>query len=988
MLVKRVTSTMELQPNNYRYSAGCPCVPEDGSAVQAERTLSCPEAQSRNYVKPPGGGLTQGLNPLIPHEPLKNDPDQGFFKPSAELRLEDLELQREEVWKTLGRKQGVRIASLNVKGRAYSNRKDKWKDLATIIRKNNILVLAIQESHLNEEEADLLREKYPKLIFEINGEETNKEGVAFVLNKDLMQGKTWIHTHVIPNRASRLQVDCGQELGLDLVNVYVPNDTNEKIEFLTRLKGQMEWSEGMDSPILLGDFNFVEQELDRFPRRHDPNRVTDEFSKIKNRWNLVDGWRACNPDTRDFTFEGTNKAMARIDKIYVNEKTYPHAYNWNIVNPGNVSDHHIVSVDILRKNLPYIGDGMWRMDQNLLTDNVFMKTTGKILKKTEEVMAKLQGSEKRMQTVWLETKSKITKVAKSRQKEIRAQKSAEKTKLKRQLDRKLAEIGKKDLDTEESLIEIREIKTKIRDCTDKETQGIQLRAKARYKHLGERCTKYWFGLKKERLPDTMIPALRNKNKKPTQKTHEMIEIAVEHHATLQAKPEMTQERKEAIQKIEEDITNCLSQDEKAMLEEFTTEKEVAQALRDATNGTTPGKDGIPYEFYKAWTQRKNLRPKDKEVPNIVRILGMLYRNIEEKGMVHENEPNPTNAKFTDSVMMLVYKKKDKLDIANYRPITLLNTDYKIYTKTIATKLGKVAQTRIHPDQGGFVPGRSIFDHTNTTHLTVEYCELVGENGCIVALDQEKAYDKIDHSYLWKVLETFGFPQTFIKRVQQLYKGTEKQILLNGVLSMNFKVERGVHQGDPMSCILYNFAIEPLAQRIRNSKLQGIKIPGKEQRLIVNLFADDTLVYLHHQDKLEDLGKIIDVFCKASTARFNQQKTEYLPVGEKIYRDKVIRERKVGGKRIEDTAGLIRDGQAMRTLGAWVGNEVDPAAQWDNVLESQRKVLKAWRSARLSFRGKELVLKALVQSKAMFLATVNGMPKDVEEKMVKMFKDFV
>ena len=192
----------------------------------------------------------------------------------------------------------------------------------------------------------------------------------------------------------------------------------------------------------------------------------------------------------------------------------------------------------------------------------------------------------------------------------------------------------------------------------------------------------------------------------------------------------------------------------------------------------------------------------------------------------------------------------------------------------------------------------------------------------------------------------------------------------------------------MSCILYNFAIEPLAQRIRNSKLKGIKIPGKIHRLIVNLFADDTLVYLHQQDKLEDLREIIDVFCKASTARFNQQKTEYLPVGEKKYRDKVTKERKVGGKIIETTASLIKDGQAMRTLGAWVGNNVDPAAQWDNVLESQRKVLKAWRSAHLSYRGKELVLKALAQSKAMFLATVNGMPKDVEEKMTRMFKDFV
>jgi len=73
-------------------------------------------------------------------------------------------------------------------------------------------------------------------------------------------------------------------------------------------------------------------------------------------------------------------------------------------------------------------------------------------------------------------------------------------------------------------------------------------------------------------------------------------------------------------------------------------------------------------------------------------------------------------------MSLIFKKKDKMKIENYRPITLLETDYKIHTKTVANKLGRVCQNLIHKDQAGFISGRSLFDHTRLAHLVVDYAE--------------------------------------------------------------------------------------------------------------------------------------------------------------------------------------------------------------------------------------------------------------------------
>lgn len=119
-------------------------------------------------------------------------------------------------------------------------------------------------------------------------------------------------------------------------------------------------------------------------------------------------------------------------------------------------------------------------------------------------------------------------------------------------------------------------------------------------------------------------------------------------------------------------------------------------------------------------------------------------------------------------MCPLYKKNDKADIANYRPISLLSTDYKVFTKALTIKLAKVAPSLIHPNQAGFVPGRHIYDQIWLTKRIIELAEATENNGVIVALDQEKAYDKIEHDYLWKALKSYGIPDEFIETVKALY----------------------------------------------------------------------------------------------------------------------------------------------------------------------------------------------------------------------------
>ncbi len=114
-----------------------------------------------------------------------------------------------------------------------------------------------------------------------------------------------------------------------------------------------------------------------------------------------------------------------------------------------------------------------------------------------------------------------------------------------------------------------------------------------------------------------------------------------------------------------------------------------------------------------------------------------------------------------------------------------------------------------------------------------------------------------------------------------------------MLSNPFKVTRGVRQGDPLSCALFNLTIEPLACKIRgDNNLRGLQIPGLNEKLIVSLYADDTNLFLSKEDNLDYVHTILNEWCKASGAKFNQGKTEIIPIGSKEHRRQVVTSRKL------------------------------------------------------------------------------------------------
>ncbi len=91
-------------------------------------------------------------------------------------------------------------------------------------------------------------------------------------------------------------------------------------------------------------------------------------------------------------------------------------------------------------------------------------------------------------------------------------------------------------------------------------------------------------------------------------------------------------------------------------------------------------------------------------------------------------------------------------------------------------------------------------------MIIDHADLTKQNGMIVAFDQEKAYDKIWHNYLWRVLEAFQILDPFISMIKALYEWAHTRVMVNRFLSSPFMVTQGVCQGDHLFCLLFNLTL--------------------------------------------------------------------------------------------------------------------------------------------------------------------------------------
>lgn len=226
-----------------------------------------------------------------------------------------------------------------------------------------------------------------------------------------------------------------------------------------------------------------------------------------------------------------------------------------------------------------------------------------------------------------------------------------------------------------------------------------------------------------------------------------------------------------------------------MLEGPLLATELYAALQSMEGGKAPGIDGIPVEFYREFW---SVIGED--------LLTVFYESFKDRNL-------PLSCRR--AVLTLLPKKGDLQEIMNWRPVSLLCADYKILSKALANRLREVMDLVIHQDQTYCVPGRNILDNVSLIRDILDISDSLGIKTGLISLDQEKAFDRVEHHYLWKTLESFSLSPGLMAMIKVLYRDIESVLKINGSLSGPFKVCRGVRQGCSISGMLYALAIEPM-----------------------------------------------------------------------------------------------------------------------------------------------------------------------------------
>ena len=376
------------------------------------------------------------------------------------------------------------------------------------------------------------------------------------------------------------------------------------------------------------------------------------------------------------------------------------------------------------------------------------------------------------------------------------------------------------------------------------------------------------------------------------------------------------------------------------------------------NNKTPGSDGFTIEFYRFFW------------PAIGLIMVDSFNYAFENGEMSISQKR--------GIISLIPKKdKDKKYLKNWRPISLLNNDYKIVTKALALRLEKVLPTIISANQTGYVKGRYIGESIRIITDMMSFTKKKNIPGLAVFLDFEKAFDSIEWCYLQKCLEAFNFGPQLRQWISVLYNNISSCVLNNGFATKHFNLSRGVRQGCPLSGILFVIGVEILSNAIKRSKeIEGIQI-DQNKSIKITQYADDTTVFVKNIRSVHRLFDLLRQFENCSGLRINQSKSEILWLGS-------LRQRK------DSILNLKLSDETVYALGVYFSYDEELATKRNffEKLPKLKKILNIWSSRDISIYGRVNIVKTLAISKLTFVCSVLDTPKGFTDEVNNIIFDYI
>ena len=279
---------------------------------------------------------------------------------------------------------------------------------------------------------------------------------------------------------------------------------------------------------------------------------------------------------------------------------------------------------------------------------------------------------------------------------------------------------------------------------------------------------------------------------------------------------------------------------------------------------------------------------------------------------------------------------------------------------------------VGPFQHAFVPGRRASDCAMTLNLIMEKLKLKNKAGIILSLDMEKAYDRVHHGWLFKVLERLETGPTITRWIKALYSNVQSTCMVNGFHSDPVQTNRGVRQEDALSCALFILSMIPFILSIeKECRIKGVKC-ANDLRVPVLVYADDTTVILDPDSDLKALLDIFTTFNRASNAKINMTKSVLITIG--------------GATAIEIGFHRLQAGEVMKVLGFPITQTgLQPAETfWRDKIEELNRTALNIHPEQLTLRGRILLLNSLMLSKASYYMDLIPIPKSKLTKLENIY----
>ena len=785
-------------------------------------------------------------------------------------------------------------------------------------------IYLLQETHSSLETENSWRQQWNGNLIFSHGE-TNSRGVAILTAKNL---EFKIHSQILDNNGRFVLLDCSvNDINYIFVNLYAPtvDKPSDQAVFGAFICDTLKSYLGHNI-VIGGDFNKNIEFLQNFGSISHDHSYVKYLHKLFDMLDLVDVWKLRNPDSIRYTRREKTRyglVQSRIDYFLISSSLEYTTKSANIL-PGLKSDHSLLHICLLLEDQPTRGKGLWKMNTNLLKNEDFINLMKATIREATSDAQNLADQE----MAWDYVKCRI-----------RTESISFSIKNARKTRERIISLNKrlKILEEEVSVMpapllleEVANIEKEIEDFYEQKAKGALIRSRCNFIENHERPSKFFLNLEKAKQKKCQIKAL-NIHGKRISNPAEILKAQKDFYYKLFSVDNLEHQKSvsDCMNYINAYSIPCISKTSKEICDADITMQEIEDAVKGLANNKAPGPDGLPGEFYQVfWTDISDLVTKT-------------FHNAFDRGQLCESQ--------RQGVICLIPKQgKDLTRLESWRPLSILNTDYKIITKVLGKRIKVALAEIINPDQIGYMQSRFCGENIRLISDIIDYCTSQ-KNPCLILLaDFEKAFDKISWNFLHCCLKKFGFGSSFQKWISILYHNIESCVSNNGYQSEYFKISRDIRQGCPLSALLFLLPAEIIAIIIRSlDTIKGICVSNTCIKLCQ--LADDMTLFVRDNESIWQALQSFEEFYKYAGLKLNKSKTEAIIVQN-------------DGSLYEDTnLGITWIRDSFKTLGTYFTLNYRESAilNINQKVQIIKDILNAWEARSLSLKGKITVVKALV-----------------------------